>query len=147
MHVHDKIIDQVNTIPQFGSVMNGDVAGWYKIYRREHLHGFTPLASFGKMSKPTEFAHGESSKHWKKQQQPYVLKVGVYEMWLLLEKAGKLYVDHYSLRERRFSLTRTFYGIKSDLPLVQDMILPTEVFDAFRDVVGAERWKSQFLEG
>lgn len=139
MHIHDKIVNQMNAIPMFGNAQR-EPASWYRVYRREHLHGFTPIAGYSQVTHPTEFANGESSKQWQKAH-PYHESIGVHEMWLLLEKKDELYVDYKSLDNRCRD-----YGVLENPPYVADVILPSPVFDAFRDMVGQDRWTAAFLK-
>lgn len=56
-----------------------------------------------------------------------------YECWLLLEKEDALYADHM----RGIDFGRG-YGVKPKK--ASEILLPPEAFDAFKEVVGAERW-------
>lgn len=133
-----KLMDHINRTPLLGDRSGANIAGWYSCIRHDHLHGFEPILCFGKMTTISEYPSGESTPSWERK---HPLGPQYYETWLLLEKNGRLFVDHMRGIDKR-----GFYGVLPNPPKISEILLPSDVYDAFRGHVGLERWHSLIME-
>ena len=138
MEYDEEVIRQINGIPRFGEGAGCSAAQWFSCFRQEHLRGFTPLAWFGRMTDIQEFFYEATTPRWIRK---HPIGSVYFETWLLLEKGSDLYIDQLRGIDRR-----GFYGVLPNPPKISGVLLPSPVFDAFRDFVGAERWLSLMLE-
>ena len=138
MNYDEELIRRINSIPLFGDRVCVSVASWYSCFQREHLHGFTLQAWFSQMTDIREFFYEATTPRWERKHPTGTMYC---EAWLLLEKDAGLYVDHLRGIDSRY-----FYGVLPCPPKISEILLPSPVFDVFRDFVGAERWLSLMLE-
>ena len=116
-------LELLDCIPR-GGTRPSSLRSIYSCTEDAHLHGFKPLAAYGTAVDLSEFnanlkQPALAKKHWP-------LKFGIH--YLLLLKENQLYVDKIDGRDR----SRLYYGINEQMPCLENIILPPDVYDFFK---------------
>jgi len=127
---------RMDTIPTRMLAGCGRPSDHYSVRSTAHLQGWTPLAYF---------SHQFDERDWNAnlRRMPSAIqapkRTNVYRRcaisYLLVEKDGVLHVDVMRGDDRNRD-----WGIKPELPKLTDILLPADVYDYFKSVVGPDRW-------